>query len=163
MRYLRVTCRLASLLFVGLSLLIVHHAQPIAAKAYDDLCSSQGMTFGQGLSVNFLGLTLIALAPPLFFARSNALILTNLMLGFFTISGAASLLHTAANTPYECFTQAGTYDDSTSGLYGFEMWFAVAAVLSYVFLVVDLTIWSVKKLMASQRVHSERKQSNSIF
>jgi hypothetical protein len=52
MRNIRVICRLASLLLLGLSLLIVHHAQPIVAQAYNDLCSSQGMTFGEGLSVS---------------------------------------------------------------------------------------------------------------
>jgi hypothetical protein len=163
MRNLKATCRLATLLFVGLSLLVVHHAQPIAAKAYNDLCSSQGMTFGEGLSVEFLGMTLVVVAPPLFLARSNALVLTNLILSLITICGAGSLLHTAANTPYECFTQAGTYDDSTSGLYGFEMWFAFAAFLVYFLLVVDLAICSIRKLIASQRTHREWKQSNPIF
>jgi hypothetical protein len=146
MRSLWMTRRLASLLFYGLSLLIIHHAQPMAAKAYNDLCSSQGTTFGEGLSVNFLGVMLIIVALSLFLARSNALVLTNLIAGLITICGAGSLLSTASNTPYECFTQAGTYEDHTSGLDGFEMWLVFATLLSYVLLVVDLAIWSVRKL-----------------
>jgi hypothetical protein len=132
----------------------------MAAKAYNDLCSSQGTTFGEGLSVYFLGVTLIIIALPLFLARSNALVLANLIAGLITICSAGLLLGTAANTPYECFTQAGTYEDNTSGLAGFEMWLVFAALLSYVLLVVDLAIWSVRKLIASQRPPGERTQSN---
>lgn len=160
---LRMACRFASLLLYGLSLLVVHHAQPIAAKAYNDQCSSQGMTFGDGLPANFLGMTLVIVALPLLLARSNALVLINLILGLITIGGAGSLLGTAGNTPYECFTQAGTYEDHTSGLDGFSMWFGFAALLLYVLLVVDLTIWGFRKLIALKRTTSKRMQSNLII
>lgn len=156
MRSLRVTCRLASLLFYSLSLLVVHHAHPTAAKAYNDLCSSQGMTFGDGPSVNFLGMILITFAFPQLLARSNAVILTNFIVGLITIWSAWLLLQTAANTPYECFTQAGTYEDHTSGLDGFELWFGFAGLLSYVLLVVDLTVWSVRTVIGRHRRLNER-------
>jgi hypothetical protein len=151
MRNFGVMCRLASLVCYGLSLLIVHHVHPIAAKAYNDLCSSQGVTFGEGHSVIFLGITLIVFAIPLFLARSRALIVTNLVVGLITIFGAISLLHTAGNTPYECFTTMGTYEDHTSGLDGFEFWLCFTVLLSYVLLLVDLAIWGVRKLIASDR------------
>ncbi|NEU94749.1 hypothetical protein [Bradyrhizobium uaiense] len=162
MRNLKTSFRLAPLLFYGLSVFIVSYAYPIAAKAYNDLCSSQGMTFGEGWSVNFLCMALAIVTVPLFLARSNALILANLIIGLVTVCGAGSILHIAANTPYECFTQAGTYEDHTSGVDGFELWFGFAAAVSYVLLVVDLTIWSVRKLMASQRTRSEPTQSNLV-
>jgi hypothetical protein len=107
-------------------------------------------------------MTLIIVALPLFLARGNAFVLTNLIVAMITTCGATSLLYTAANTPYECFTQAGTYEDHTSGLDGFEFWFGFVVFLSYVLLVVDLTIWSVRMLMASGRTPRERKQSNLI-
>jgi hypothetical protein len=148
MRYFRPTCRLASLIACGLSLLIMHQAYPIAAKAYNDLCSIQGTTFGEGYSVRELGIAMLVLAVPLFLTRSNALIATNAIIGLVTIAIAGTLLITAANTPYECFTQAGTYEDNTSGLEGLELWLVFAAFLSYVLLTIDLAIWSVRKLMA---------------
>jgi hypothetical protein len=160
MRDFRMMCRLASLLCYGLSLFIVHQVHPIAAKAYNDLCSSQGVTFGEGRSVNFLGITLVVFAIPLFLARNHVLIITNLVIGLITILGAISLLYTAGDTPYECFTQAGTYEDHTSGLDGFELWFCFAALLSYVLLLVDLAIWCVRKLIASESISSERTRSN---
>jgi hypothetical protein len=146
--YLRTMCRLASLLAYGLALLIVHHVHPIAAKAYDDLCSRQGITFGEGHSVRDLGITIIVFAVPLFLARSNALIVANLIVSVATILGASALLYSAGNTPYECFTTMGTYEDHTSGLEGFEFWLVVAAFFSYVLLLIDLAIWSVKRLAA---------------
>lgn len=148
MSYFRTVCRLVSLVAYGLSLLILRHVHPIAAKAYDDLCSSQGMTFGEGHSARDLGITIIVFAFPIFLARSNALIATNLIIGLITISAASALLYTAGSTPYECFTTMGTYEDNTSGLDGFEWWLAFAAFFSYVLLAMDTAIWSVKKLIA---------------
>jgi hypothetical protein len=146
--YFRTTCRLVSLVTYGLSLLILHHAQPIAAKAYNDLCSSQGMTFYESYSVRYLGITIIVIAVPLFLARSKALIATNLIIGLTVTSAATALLYTAGNTPYECFTTMGTDEDHTSGLEGFEFWFVVATFFSYVLLMADLAIWSAKRLIA---------------
>ncbi|WP_128970442.1 hypothetical protein [Bradyrhizobium tropiciagri] len=99
MRNLKVPLRLTPLLFYGLSVPIVRYAYPIAAKAYNDLCSSQGMTFGEGLSASHLGIALVIVSLPLFLARGNALVLANLTIGLVTICGAGSVLHTAANTP----------------------------------------------------------------
>jgi hypothetical protein len=150
MRSFKTAFRLVSLLLYGFSLLLFYHAQPIAAKAYNDLCSSQGITFHEPESATFLIVVLVIGALPLLLSRSNAMVLTNLILGVITIFGAGLLLSTAANTPYECFTQAGTYEDRTSGLDGFEMWFGFAIVLSYIFTVIDLAIWSVRKVFASR-------------
>jgi hypothetical protein len=99
-------------------------------------------------SVRDLGITIIVFAVPLFLARSNALIATNLIIGLTTISAASVLLYTAGNAPYECFTTMGTYEDHTSGLDGFELWLVAAAFFSYVLLVIDMAIWSVKRLIA---------------
>jgi hypothetical protein len=42
----------------------------------------------------------------------------------------------------------GIYEDRTSGLDGFDFWLVVAAFFSCVLLVVDLAVWSVKRLIA---------------
>jgi hypothetical protein len=150
-RYFKAICRLTSLACYGLSLVIAHHVQPIAAKAYNDLCASQGITFGEGPSINALGITLLVLAFPLLLARSRILAVVNLGLGLITMSGAIALLRTAGDIPYECFTTMGTYEDNTSGLAGFGMWVFYVALLSYVFLLVDLAIWCISKLIQLKR------------
>jgi hypothetical protein len=139
---------LASLVAYGISLLLLHFAEPIAAKAYNDLCSSQGVQFGAGEPIEALVVGFIVLAIPLFLARSDTLVLANLTISAITVLAGSGLLVTARDAPYECFTQAGTYEDHTSGLDGFEMWLFFAAFLSYVLLVIDLAIWCAKKLIA---------------
>jgi hypothetical protein len=42
----------------------------------------------------------------------------------------------------------GIYEDRTSGLDGFDVWLVAAAFFSYVLLLVDWAIWSVKRLIA---------------
>lgn len=148
--------RFASLLFYSLSLLIFYCAQPIAAKAFNDLCSSQGITFHDSETTKVLIAAFVLVVPPIFLGRSSALVTTNLILGAITIFVAGSLLGTAANTPYECFTQAGTYEDHTSGLDGSEMWFTLAAALSYFLLTIDLAVWSVRKLANLRRSPANR-------
>ena len=148
MKYFRPACRSTGLIACGLALLIMYQAYPIAAKAYDDLCSSQGATFGKGYSVRELGIAMLVFAVPLLLARSNILVAANAIIGLATIAVAGTLLITAGNTPYECFTQAGTYEDHTSGLQGLELWLIFVALLSYVLLAIDLAVWSVSRLMA---------------
>lgn len=80
-------------------------------------------------------------AGPILLARSNQMIVVNLCLAFITVCGAATLLLSAADTPYQCFTSGGSYEDHTSGLEGFGLWFGVSVLLSYVFLLFDLAIW----------------------
>ncbi|MBU6463181.1 MAG: hypothetical protein KGK01_01740 [Bradyrhizobium sp.] len=150
---------MASLVCYGLTLLLFHHAYSIAAKAYNDLCSSQGITFWEGYSVNYLGITLIVVATPLFLARSQALIAVNLLLGLITILIATSLLVSAEKTPYECYTTMGIYEDRTSGLSDVDDWFTLATFLSYLLLLVDLAIWGARKLIGWVRM---RQGSDAI-
>jgi hypothetical protein len=46
-RYLRAGSRLVGLAAYGLSFVILVHVQPIAAKAYNDLCAAQGMSLAK--------------------------------------------------------------------------------------------------------------------
>jgi hypothetical protein len=147
----RTICRSASLLAMGLSLLIFHHVQPIAAKVYNDLCAMQGITYGVGMAVEGLGITMLAVAVPLLLARSNVLIVVNLITGLITLFGAGTLLSTAGDTPYECFTSGGTYEDHTSGLEGFDFWLTAMVFFAYVFLLIDLIVWAIIKAVAFRR------------
>jgi hypothetical protein len=145
-RYFRSVCRLVSLFANGVSLLIFHHLQPIAAKAYDDLCASQGVNFGGGESAEVLWITMGIVAVPILLARSNVLVVANLILSSISLFGSSGLFATAGNTPYECFTTGGTYEDHTSGLDGFAYWYAFVLVLSYLLLFIDLSIWVARKI-----------------
>ncbi len=162
MRNLTISYRLASTCLYGLSLIVFYHAQPIAAIAYNDLCSSRGVTFHDLETTNALIAAFVLIVPPLFLGRSSPLVIINLILGVITIFGAGSLLNTAANTPYECFTQAGTYEDHTSGLDGFEMWFMLTAVLSYFFLTIDLAAWSIRKWAMHRRRDKPQRSGLTI-
>jgi hypothetical protein len=95
-----------------------------------------------------LVVALIVFAVPLLLARSYALIFANLIVASIALLAVGRLLVTAGDTPYECFTQAGTYEDNTSGLEGFEFWLLFAAFFSYVLLLIDLAIWGAKRLIA---------------
>ncbi len=147
----RAICRLASVLAYGLSLLIVYYAQPIAAKVYNDLCATQGTTFVEGLSVRSIGIIMIAIAVPLLLSRSNTLVVVNVIISLITVLAASALLSTAGNTPYECFTTSGTYEDHTSGLEGFSFWLVAVVFFSYVLLLIDLVIWAIRKLASRTR------------
>jgi hypothetical protein len=135
-------CRIGCVLAYVLSLGIVHHVQPIAAKAYNDLCSVRGITFPEGYSVLQLGLAATMLALPALLVRSRVAVALNLLLGLATLSVAMTLFATAGNTPYECFTANGWYEDRTSGLDDFELRLMVVALLSYVVLLFDLAIYT---------------------
>jgi len=155
-RHFRAGFRLASAVAYGVSFFIAHYVQPIAAKAYNDLCALQGMTFGDGLPVREIEIFAIALAVLLLLARSNILVVVNLIGSLITVLGASTLLSTAGNTPYECFTSQGTYEDNTSGLYGFGFWLVAVVFLSYIALLIDLLIWAIRKAVAF-RAESRRQ------
>jgi hypothetical protein len=117
---------------------------------------AKGQPLPGGESVGTLIIFMTLIAAPLVFARSNGLIVVNIIIGLLILLGAHGLLSTAANTPYECFTQAGTYEDNTSGLEGFGFWILFAIFLSYVLLLVDLIIWAVKKHLKLRGARSSR-------
>jgi hypothetical protein len=139
-KYIRVISRLSCLLAYALSFFLAHYVQPIVAKAYNDLCAAQGATFGNGISDIELLSIFAVLSIVTFLTRSTILLVTNSVVSFIKLFGAVLLLSTAGNTPYECFTSAGTYEDNTSGLEGFGLWVASATVFLVAFLCVDLTV-----------------------
>ncbi|WP_257167860.1 hypothetical protein [Bradyrhizobium sp. SRS-191] len=145
---LRRLCRFASLLAYAGAFSIYHHAQPIAAQAYDDLCAGQGISFGQPTPLSELCVALLVAAVPVALVRSTVSVVLALALALLALLAAMSLLATAGHPPYECFTQAGTYEDHVSGLGDFELASALLVLLSYLLLAVDLLIWIRRRLIA---------------
>jgi hypothetical protein len=89
---------------------------------------------------------MIVIAVLLVLARSRILVHSNLTISLLTLFYACTLLSTAGHTPYECFTQAGTYEDNTSGIAHFEWGLAFMILVSYLCLLVDLAIWIVQRV-----------------
>jgi uncharacterized membrane protein YhdT len=150
-RDFKFACRLLSLVCYGLSILIVHYEYPVAAKTFNELCASQGITFNEEPSVSFLGIAFMILSTPPCLARSGILVVSNSVISLITIIGAFALPYTVRHRPYECFTVMGIYEDNTSGLDGFAEWLLLVTLLSYVLLLADLAIWLVGKLIARKR------------
>ena len=160
--YFRASCRFASLLAYAGSILIYYYAAPMAAKAYNDLCALEaGTVLPDVESVKFLGRAMIALAVPVLLARSKTLLIINLSISLITALWAGTLLSTAGRTPFECFSSGGSYDDRTSGLEEFFLWFVFVVFLSCVLLVLDLVIWAERKAdvwTARPSSHASRDQ-----
>jgi hypothetical protein len=141
-----VKLRLATLAAYGGSLIFLHDAELLAEKVYDDLCSREGIAFGKPTSAMSLVLVTVVLSVPTVLARSRALIIANLTASLITAGAAMLLMFTASKTPYECFTMAGTYEDHTSGLGEFALWGVLVWLLSFVLLVIDLSVWALRKV-----------------
>ena len=146
--HIRPISRTASLLAPALSLFIFWYVQPWAVKAYNDLCASQGMLYPGEWSAKYCAVLLAVIAVPVLAARSNLLVGINLMLSLAMALGAACLLTTAGNTPFECFSVAGHYNDRTSGLEDFDFWYFLLVPASYCLLLIDLIVWGARKMIA---------------
>jgi len=138
--------RLATLAAYGISLIFLHFAESLAEKVYDNLCSSEGITFGKPTSIMGLVVVMVVFSVPTLLARSWALIVVNLTISLITAGGAVLLLFTASDTPYECFTMGGTYEDHTSGLGEFTLWGFFALLSLFGLLFIDLSVWALKKV-----------------
>ncbi|MGY4479114.1 hypothetical protein [Bradyrhizobium sp. USDA 3364] len=86
----KIILRIFGFSLYALSLPVPHHLYPLAAKAYNELCSSQGMVFAGG-PPSFAQdvITIIIVALPLLFARSVVVVATNVILALITASMAA--------------------------------------------------------------------------
>jgi hypothetical protein len=142
----KVKFRLATLAVYGGSLVFLHYAEVIAERVYDDLCSREGITFSKPMPAVVLVLIMLVFSVPTLLARSRVVIVTNLTAGLITAAGAVLLLFTASNTPYECFTMGGDYEDHTSGLGEFTLWGIFVFLLSFALLFIDLSVWALKKI-----------------
>jgi hypothetical protein len=143
-----IKCRLATLTAYGGSLVLFHHAEFLAQEVYNDLCSREGIRFAKPTSVMNLILVMVVFCIPVLLARSRTLIVTNLAASLITAGCAVLLLFTALNTPYECFTMGGDYEDHASGLPEFILWSIFVLLSSFALLFIDLFVWALKKVTA---------------
>jgi hypothetical protein len=148
--YFRTGCRVASLLACGFALLIYLHVLPIAAKAYNDLCQGQGVNFASmgfpdQLPLEHLAALLAINAVPILLARSSPLIVANLAMCLIVALRAGALPSTAGNTPFECFSSFGNYEDRTAGIGEFHFWAAFFLYAAVAFLLIDWAAWAVRK------------------
>jgi hypothetical protein len=141
-----VKCRFLTLTAYGGSLILSHHAELLTERVYNGLCSNEGITFAKPTTAVTLALIMAVFSVPAILARSRALIVSNLAVSLITAGAATVLLFTASDTPYECFTMGGTYEDHTSGLGEFELWGAFVSMVSFALLVIDLSIWTSRKV-----------------
>lgn len=70
----------------------------------------------------------------------------NLCLGLLTTVFAFVLLFTAAASPDDCYSSGGSYEDHVSGLPEFTFYLIFVVVISYVFVLLDWSIWAVRNL-----------------
>jgi hypothetical protein len=139
----------ASLLASGSALFIFYHVLPIAAKAYNARCLSQGVTWASmgypDVSLEHLACFLAIAAVPILLARSSTLIVANLAMSLITALRAGALLSTAADTPFECFSHFGTYEDRTAGIGEFDFLGSFLLLAAFALLLIDLAVWAVRK------------------
>jgi hypothetical protein len=143
--------RQITLVAYGGALILLHCAELLAQKVYDDLCSKDGISFHEPTTLIGLVLVMIIFSVPPLLARSRVLVIADLTASLITLAGSVLLLSTASRTPYECFTMGGTYEDHTSGLGEFVFWGGFVLLLSFGSLFVDLLIWVSKAVMARLR------------
>lgn len=104
-------------------------------------------------------MTMALVAIPILLARGGIFIAVNSAVSLITVMGAIGLFATVGNTPYECFTISGIYEDRTSGLAGFDFWYLLVLLFSYSFLLVDLTTWAIRKVT---KLRGSSRQSRAV-
>jgi hypothetical protein len=131
-----------------LAVLAYLYGSALAFHAYDKACAKEVDSAATN-PLQVVGLALImiiAVTVPTWLTRSHALVFINLCLSLLTAVFALSLLFTASTPPYECFTMGGNYEDHVSGVPEFTLYSAVVIFVSYVFLLLDWSIWGLRNL-----------------
>jgi hypothetical protein len=142
----RLGFRLVGVLAYGCIAPIYLYAESLRAQVYDGVCAKEGMTFGVGTTPREAGIAIMIIAAPLLLARANISIGMNVSIALASLFFALFLPSTAKTSPYECFTQAGTYEDNVSGVDGFGYYLLLVVVVSYIWVFIDLLVWGVRKL-----------------
>jgi hypothetical protein len=138
--------RLVGVLAYGGIAPIYLHAESVAARVYNAACAMEGMTYPWETSPLQECVAVMILTLPIVLARARISIIAHLSIALVSLFSAFSLLSTADTPPYECFTQGGTYEDNVSGVEGFGYYILLVFVVSYIWALIDLLIWSARKL-----------------
>lgn len=147
-RSARISPRLGGLLAYGFALLVGLYGASLASNAYHKVCEKE-VTWAATDPLQAVGFALIVIVVvilPTLLARSNALVAVNLCLGLLTAVFAFLFLFTAGTLPYECYSSGGSYEDHVSGLPEFTFYIIFVVVISYVFILLDWSIWAVRNL-----------------
>jgi hypothetical protein len=146
-RNIRHLCRAASLIPYGIVPSLYTQANELKVRAYNEICHNDAPMWpmpDRDSLWPFFVLVLVALIPVVC-SRRRFTVATNLFLSIVTLLWALRLQVTAATPPYECYTQAGTYEDHVSGLDEFEICFFLFVFISYVLFLADWCIWGVRR------------------
>jgi hypothetical protein len=127
----------------------------LASNAYHQVCEKE-VTWAATdphREVGFVLIMIVVVMLPTLLARSKALVKVNLCLGLLTALFAFLLLSTAGTLPDECYSSGGSYEDHVSGVPEFTFYLIFVAVISYVFVVLDWSIWAVRNLAYALNRH----------
>jgi hypothetical protein len=148
LRGARISPRLGGLLAYGLALLVGFYGASLASDAYHKVCEKEATWVATDplQAVGFALIMVVVVILPTLLARSKALVKVNLCLGSLTTVFAFLLLFTAGTSPDECYSSGGSYEDHVSGLPEFTFCFIFLVVISYVFVLLDWSIWAARNL-----------------
>lgn len=141
--------RLGGLLAYSLAVLVGFYAASLTSNAYHEACKEEVVFAAVVDPLRDVGIALIMIVVillPTLLARSKALITVNLCLGLLTVVFAFLFLFSASTPPYACYSSGGSYEDHVSGLPEFTFYLIFVVVTSYVFLLLDWSIWAVRNL-----------------
>jgi hypothetical protein len=110
----------------------------LVAKAYNEACSHEALAWpvpdvGFWPSLLAVGVFGLIVLLPIACSRSNSVVVMNLFLTTVTLLWAYRLQATAGTPPYyNCYTNAGAYEDHVSGLPEFDLWALLVFIVFYV-------------------------------
>jgi hypothetical protein len=156
-RHVKYLIRACSLGAFALSGPLHTQAMTLAAKAYNEACSHEALAWpvpdvGVWSSMLVAGVVGLLVLLPTVCSRSNSVVGMNLFLSIVTLLLACRLQATAGTPPYyNCYTNAGTYEDHVSGLMEFDLWVTLALMVLYMAFFVDWLVWSIRRMGACIR------------
>ena len=143
-RNARLIYRAGGLIALGSIGPLWQHADVLALASYNARCDIDNRFYTGTGTHNFL--SMLILFPPIILAHSNRLIKALTAMSVFMLLIAVRLVFTASTPPFECVSVGGQYFDRVSGLENFEVYVALFGVASYLSLLVDWSIWGVRRL-----------------
>jgi len=151
-RHVKFLIRACSLGAFSLTGPLLLQANVLAAKAYNEACSHVALAWpvpevGIWSSLLAVGVVGLIVLLPLACSRSNSVIGMNLVLSITMLVLACRLQATAGTPPYyNCYTNAGTYEDHVSGLGDYDMWALLVLIVLYVTFFVDWLAWFIRRM-----------------
>ncbi|HEY7297140.1 MAG TPA: hypothetical protein VH684_04310 [Xanthobacteraceae bacterium] len=137
----RFVCKLSSGLAYCIVAGIYLYAQSVASNVFMEACGRKLPT----TPLEKVGIGLVIFLIPVVLARSKAVVSVHAIFASLAMVFALFTAFTASTPPYECYTQAGSYEDHVSGIPVFGFFLVFVAFILYFSLVLDWFVWSVRK------------------